>query len=89
MKIETRTLDFNGKPVKLYTTAWKGKKVEFASIREAILYGMGFGTDQAAGLRYEMAKLNKKTTKRKRGLRQTTVADKTNVAQVKRLIPYK
>lgn len=33
--------------------------------------------------------LNKKTTKRKRGLRQTTIADKTNVAQVKRLIPYK
>lgn len=33
--------------------------------------------------------LNKKTTKRKRGLRQTVVADKTNVAQVKRLIPYK
>ena len=33
--------------------------------------------------------LNKKTRKRKRVLRQTTVADKTNVAQVKRLIPYK
>ena len=33
--------------------------------------------------------LNKKTTKRKRGLRKTTVADKTNVAAVKRLIPYK
>lgn len=33
--------------------------------------------------------LNKKTTKRKRGLRQTVVADKTNVAQVKRLVPYK
>lgn len=33
--------------------------------------------------------LNKKNTKRKRGLRKTTVADKTNVAQVKRLIPYK
>ena len=33
--------------------------------------------------------LNKKTRKRKRGLRQTCVADKTNVAQVKRLIPYK
>ncbi|MGN1138272.1 MAG: 50S ribosomal protein L35 [Ruminococcus sp.] len=33
--------------------------------------------------------LNKKTRKRKRGLRQTTCADKTNVAQVKRLIPYK
>ena len=33
--------------------------------------------------------LNKKTNKRKRGLRKTTVADKTNVAQVKRLIPYK
>ena len=33
--------------------------------------------------------LNKKTTKRKRGLRQTTVADKTNTPQIKRLIPYK
>ena len=33
--------------------------------------------------------LNQKTTKRKRGLRQTTVTDKTNTAQIKRLIPYK
>lgn len=33
--------------------------------------------------------LNKKTRKRKRGLRKTTVTDKTNVAQLKRLIPYK
>ena len=33
--------------------------------------------------------LNKKTAKRKRGLRQTAVTDKTNVAAVKRMIPYK
>ena len=33
--------------------------------------------------------LNKKTTKRKRNLRKTAMADVTNVAQVKRLIPYK
>ena len=33
--------------------------------------------------------LNKKTTKRKRGLRQTAVADKTNTANIKRMIPYK
>ena len=33
--------------------------------------------------------LNKKTTKRKRGLRQTAVTDKTNVAAVKRMISYK
>lgn len=33
--------------------------------------------------------LTKKRTKRKRGLRQTVVADKTNTAQIKRLIPYK
>lgn len=33
--------------------------------------------------------LNKKSTKRKRNLRKTIVADKTNVAQIKRLIPYK
>ena len=33
--------------------------------------------------------LNKKSTKRKRGLRQTGYADKTNVATVKLLVPYK
>lgn len=33
--------------------------------------------------------LNKKTTKRKRNLRKTTIADKTNTAAVKKLIPYK
>jgi large subunit ribosomal protein L35 len=33
--------------------------------------------------------LNKKTTKRKRGLRKQVVADKTNVKQIKRLVPYK
>lgn len=33
--------------------------------------------------------LNKKTTKRKRGLRKGTYADKTNVPSIKKLIPYK
>jgi len=33
--------------------------------------------------------LNKKTTKRKRGLRKTVVADVTNTRAVKRMIPYK
>ncbi|QAT49777.1 50S ribosomal protein L35 [Caproiciproducens sp. NJN-50] len=38
---------------------------------------------------YKSHILNKKTTKRKRGLRKTTLADKTNVATIKKLIPYK
>lgn len=33
--------------------------------------------------------LTKKSTKRKRNLRKSTYADKTNVAAVKALIPYK
>lgn len=33
--------------------------------------------------------LNKKNTKRKRNLRKTTLADVTNVAKVKRMVPYK
>ena len=33
--------------------------------------------------------LNKKTTKRKRNLRKTAIADVTNVAKIKRMIPYK
>ena len=33
--------------------------------------------------------LNKKTTKRKRNLRKPTVADVTNTAAVKKMVPYK
>ncbi len=33
--------------------------------------------------------LNKKTTKRKRNLRQSAIADATNVAKVKKMMPYK
>ena len=38
---------------------------------------------------YKSHILNKKTTKSKRNLRKTAIADVSNVAQVKRLIPYK
>ena len=41
------------------------------------------------GHAYKSHILNKKTTKRKRNLRKTEVADVTNQKQVKRLIPYK
>ena len=33
--------------------------------------------------------LNKKTSKRKKNLRKVVVADVTNVAKVKKMIPYK
>ena len=38
---------------------------------------------------YKSHILNKKTTKRKRNLRKVSVADKTNVKQIKKLLPYK
>ena len=38
---------------------------------------------------YKSHILNKKTTKRKRNLRKTVTADVTNVAKVKKMIPYK
>ena len=38
---------------------------------------------------YKSHILNKKTTKRKRGLRQGTIADVTNAPAIKRMIPYK
>ena len=41
------------------------------------------------GHAYKSHILNKKTTKRKRNLRKTVVADVTNTAAVKRMIPYK
>ena len=41
------------------------------------------------GHAYKSHILTKKTTKRKRNLRKTEVADVTNQKQIKRLIPYK
>ena len=41
------------------------------------------------GHAYKSHILNKKTTKRKRNLRKTAIADVTNVAKIKRMIPYK
>ena len=41
------------------------------------------------GHAYKSHILNKKTTKRKRNLRKTEVADVSNQKQIKRLIPYK
>ncbi|SMC49064.1 50S ribosomal protein L35 [Papillibacter cinnamivorans] len=38
---------------------------------------------------YKSHILTKKDTKRKRGLRTATYADVTNVAAIKRMIPYK
>ena len=38
---------------------------------------------------YKSHILNKKTTKRKRNLRTSVIADVTNVAKVKKMIPYK
>ncbi|MCR4925103.1 MAG: 50S ribosomal protein L35 [Clostridiales bacterium] len=41
------------------------------------------------GHAYKSHILTKKSTKRKRNLRQSVVADTTNQKQIKRLIPYK
>ncbi|MDR3313608.1 MAG: 50S ribosomal protein L35 [Oscillospiraceae bacterium] len=41
------------------------------------------------GHAYKSHILTKKTTKRKRNLRKTLVADSTNQKAIKRLIPYK
>ena len=38
---------------------------------------------------YKSHILTKKSAKRKRGLRQGTYADETNVSAIKRMIPYK
>ena len=38
---------------------------------------------------YKSHILNKKSTKRKRGLRHGTYADATNEATIKRMVPYK
>ena len=54
--VKCRTAEFNGKQIKLFESSYKGKSLEFASMREALLFSMGYGSDQAAELRYMMKK---------------------------------
>ena len=56
MMLKCTTTKFNGKDIKLYESSYKGKKQTFGSMREALLYSMGYGSDQAAELRYMMKK---------------------------------
>lgn len=62
MKLKCRKTEFNGKQIKLYESSYGGKSMTFGSIREALLYSMGYGSDQAAELRYMMKKkINRET----------------------------
>lgn len=56
MKVKCTTTEYGGKQIRLYESAYKGKSMTFASVREALLFGMGYGSDQAAELRYMMKK---------------------------------
>lgn len=46
----------------LYETEREGKRF-VGTVRECLLFGMGYGTDQAAELRYEMARLGRSKNK--------------------------
>ncbi len=59
MTFKSATFEFNGKRIRLYEAAYKGRVQSFATLREALLYKMGYGTDQAAELRWLADKKNK------------------------------
>lgn len=76
MKLHRVEVRLGDKVVTLYETEYEGKKFT-GTFRECLLLNMGFGTDQAAELRYEMAKLKRKNKKTAEVLK--TEGAKTNV----------
>lgn len=64
MKLQRVVIEYGDKKIDLYETEREGKKFT-GTFRECLLFYMGYGTDHAADLRYEMARLrrieNKKT----------------------------
>nr|DAX39397.1 MAG TPA: hypothetical protein [Caudoviricetes sp.] len=58
MKMRRVKIVYGEKKISLFETEREGKKF-VGTIRECLLFGMGYGTDQAAELRYEMARLNR------------------------------
>ena len=58
MKMRRVKIVYGEKKISLFETEREGKKF-VGTIRECLLFGMGYGTDQAAELRYEMVRLNR------------------------------
>lgn len=68
MKMRRVKIVYGENKVSLYETEREGEKF-VGTIRECLLFGMGYGTDQAAELRYEMARLNRfRKTNRSNGV---------------------
>lgn len=61
MELRRVVFEYGGKTVELYETK-RGEEKFSGTLRECLLFFMGYGTDQAAELRYEMAHWNKKKT---------------------------
>ena len=58
MKMRLVKIVYGKKKISLFETERAGQKF-VGTIRECLLIGMGYGTDQGAELRYEMARLNR------------------------------
>ena len=58
MKMRRVKIVYGEKKISLFETERESEKF-VGTIRECLLFGMGYGTDQAAELRYEMARLNR------------------------------
>lgn len=63
MMLRQVELSYGDKKLLMYETEYKGKKF-IGTLRECILFAWGYGCDQAAELRYEMAKLNREQNKK-------------------------
>lgn len=63
MKLHRVVIEYGDKKVDLYETEHEGKKFT-GTFRECLLFCMGYGTDQAAESRYEMARLNRAANKK-------------------------
>lgn len=66
MNLKCTTKKFNGRQIKIYESAYRGKSMAFASAVEALLFGMGYGSDQAAELHYMNMKMKTQQNIRRR-----------------------
>ena len=67
MELRRVVFEYGGKTVELYETK-RGEEKFSGTLRECLLFFMGYGTDQAAELRYEMARYREEIKKTADGL---------------------
>lgn len=66
MSVKSLCLDYKGKKIQFFETEFQGQRY-VGKFRQCLLFAMGYGADQAAELKFEMAKKRRLMSESRKG----------------------